>query len=95
MMTQAVKGHSLGEAMQMSQEFTKMMLGEDYVITEEMGDIEALQGVSQFPARIKCATLVWKALEKGTVAKEGSKVRLKKNRMLLIIDDFDIRHIKV
>ncbi|WP_305088583.1 Fe-S cluster assembly sulfur transfer protein SufU, partial [Staphylococcus aureus] len=28
MMTQAVKGHSLGEAMQMSQEFTKMMLGE-------------------------------------------------------------------
>ena len=30
MMTEAVKGHSLGEAMQMSQEFTKMMLGEDY-----------------------------------------------------------------
>ena len=26
--------------MQMSQEFTKMMLGEDYEITEEMGDIE-------------------------------------------------------
>ena len=49
MMTEAVKGHSLGEAMQMSQEFTKMMLGEDYEITEEMGDIEALQGVSQFP----------------------------------------------
>ena len=48
-----------------------MMLGEDYEITEEMGDIEALQGVSQFPARIKCATLAWKALEKGTVAKEG------------------------
>jgi NifU-like protein involved in Fe-S cluster formation len=41
--------------MQMSQEFTKMMLGEDYEITEEMGDIEALQGVSQFPARIKCS----------------------------------------
>ena len=50
MMTEAVKGHSLAEAMQMSQEFTKMMLGEDYEITEDMGDIEALQGVSQFPA---------------------------------------------
>ena len=59
------------EAMEMSQEFTKMMLGEDYEITEDMGDIEALQGVSQFPARIKCATLAWKALEKGTVEKEG------------------------
>ena len=56
--------------MRMSQEFTKMMLGEDYEITEEMGDIEALQGVSQFPARIKCATLAWKALEKGTVEKK-------------------------
>ena len=27
-------------------------------------DIEALQGVANFPARIKCATLAWKALEK-------------------------------
>ena len=78
MMTEAVKGHSLGEAMQMSQEFTKMMLGEDYNITEDMGDVEALQGVSQFPARIKCATLAWKALEKGTVQKKvKQKVQLK------------------
>ena len=44
-----------------------------------MGDIEALQGVSQFPARIKCATLAWKALEKGTVEKKVSqKVQRKK-----------------
>ena len=33
MMTEAVKGHSLAEAMQMSQEFTKMMLGEDYELS--------------------------------------------------------------
>jgi nitrogen fixation NifU-like protein len=39
-----------------------VLLGEDYNITEDMGDVEALQGVSQFPARIKCATLAWKAL---------------------------------
>ena len=30
-----------------------------------LGDIEALNGVSKFPARIKCATLAWKAMEKG------------------------------
>lgn len=42
------------------------MLGEDVDTEElEMGDVEALQGVSQFPARIKCATLAWKAMEKG------------------------------
>ena len=54
----------------MSQQFSNMMLGEDYEITEDMGDIEALSGVSQFPARIKCATLAWKALEKGTENEE-------------------------
>lgn len=72
MMTEAVKGNSLADAMKMSQEFSKMMLGEDYEISEDIGDVEALQGVSQFPARIKCATLAWKALEKGTVEKEGN-----------------------
>ena len=82
MMTEAVKGHSLAEAMQMSQEFTKMMLGEDYEITEDMGDIEALQGVSQFPARIKCATLAWKALEKAQSKKKvKQKVLLKKSNL--------------
>ena len=44
------------------------MLGEDYNVTDDMGDIEALNGVNQFPARIKCATLTWKALELGVKA---------------------------
>ncbi|CAM4253561.1 Fe-S cluster assembly sulfur transfer protein SufU [Lacicoccus alkaliphilus] len=65
MMTEAIKGNSIEHALGMSEEFSKMMLGEDYEIPEEYGDIEALSGVSQFPARIKCATLTWKALEKG------------------------------
>lgn len=65
MMTEAIKGKSIKHALLMSEEFSKMMLGEDYDISEEDGDIEALSGVSQFPARIKCATLTWKALEKG------------------------------
>ena len=68
MMTEAIKGKSLEDALGMSEEFSKMMLGEDYNIPEEYGDIEALSGVSQFPARIKCATLTWKALEKGVKA---------------------------
>lgn len=44
-----------------------MMLGQeiDDETLEKLGDIAALQGVSKFPARIKCATLAWKALEKG------------------------------
>lgn len=66
MMTQAIKGKKLDDALNMSALFSKMMMGED-VNTEELDleDIEALQGVSKFPARIKCATLAWKAMEKG------------------------------
>lgn len=66
MMTQAVKGETVDNALKMSKVFSDMMLGEE--IDEEdldLGDIEALQGVAKFPARIKCATLAWKAMEKG------------------------------
>ncbi|GAE92865.1 scaffold protein [Gracilibacillus boraciitolerans JCM 21714] len=55
----------------MSAEFSKMMLGEDMEeLNFDLGDIEALQGVSKFPARIKCATLAWKAMEKAVAANE-------------------------
>jgi nitrogen fixation NifU-like protein len=66
MMTQAIKGLKLEEAVEMSQIFSDMMLGKDYDDERfDLGDIEALQGVAKFPARIKCATLAWKAMEKG------------------------------
>lgn len=66
MMTQAIKGKDVETAFKMSQMFSNMMQGKDYD-TEgiDLGDIEALQGVCKFPARIKCATLAWKAMEKG------------------------------
>lgn len=65
MMTEAVKGKTVEEALKMSELFSQMMLGEAVDI-EQFGleDIEALQGVSQFPARIDCATLSWKAMER-------------------------------
>ncbi|GAA3733453.1 Fe-S cluster assembly sulfur transfer protein SufU [Salinicoccus jeotgali] len=71
MMTESITGKNINEALAMGDEFSKMMLGEDYDITEDMGDIEALSGVTQFPARIKCATLSWKALEKGVKSSDS------------------------
>ena len=66
MMTQAIKGKKISDALKMSELFSNMMLGEDIDAGDlDLGDIEALQGVSQFPARINCATLGWKAMEKG------------------------------
>ncbi|KKE79557.1 SUF system NifU family Fe-S cluster assembly protein [Oceanobacillus caeni] len=65
MMTQAVKGKKIEDALEMSQLFSDMMLGKELKTDLDLGDIEALQGVSKFPARIKCATLAWKAMERG------------------------------
>ncbi|MCK0472751.1 Fe-S cluster assembly sulfur transfer protein SufU [Halalkalibacter sp. APA_J-10(15)] len=66
MMTQAVKGLETEEAVAMADLFSNMMLGNEYDEERfDLGDIEALQGVTKFPARIKCATLAWKAMEKG------------------------------
>ncbi|MHA6483218.1 Fe-S cluster assembly sulfur transfer protein SufU [Paenibacillus sp. strain BS8-2] len=64
MMTEAVKGHTFEEALEMAERFSSLMKGED-VEFEELEDIEALSGVNKFPARIKCATLAWNALRKG------------------------------
>ncbi|MFJ8513738.1 Fe-S cluster assembly sulfur transfer protein SufU [Lysinibacillus xylanilyticus] len=65
MMTQIIKGKKVEEALELAEIFSKMMMGEEYSEKYDLEDVEALQGVSQFPARIKCATLAWKAMEKG------------------------------
>jgi nitrogen fixation protein NifU and related proteins len=63
MMTEAVKGRTVDEALELMDLYRGMVKGVD-VDTEKLGDLEALQGVSKFPARFKCATLAWNAFEK-------------------------------
>lgn len=71
MMTDAVKGKSLEEALKMADNFSGLMKGEPAQFEYE--DLEALSGVNKFPARIKCATLAWNALRKGIEqVKQGS-----------------------
>ncbi|NSL52960.1 Fe-S cluster assembly sulfur transfer protein SufU [Calidifontibacillus erzurumensis] len=66
MMCQAIKGLEVEKALKLAEIFSKMMQGEEYDDSDiDLGDIEALAGVAKFPARIKCATLCWKAMEKG------------------------------
>lgn len=72
MMTDAIIGLDVDKALNLAERFSRMMLGED-VETDDFEDIEALQGVCKFPARIKCATLSWKAMEKGIKEKYVKK----------------------
>ncbi|MCR8643674.1 SUF system NifU family Fe-S cluster assembly protein [Paenibacillus sp. N1-5-1-14] len=63
MMTDAVRGKTLEEALKLAEQFSELMKGQDIEFDYE--DIAALSGVNKFPARIKCATLAWNALRKG------------------------------
>lgn len=65
MMTQIIKNKDVDAAVQYARVFSDMMLGKEVDDSIDLGDIEALSGVAKFPARIKCATLSWKAMEKG------------------------------
>ncbi|GGC79202.1 Fe-S cluster assembly sulfur transfer protein SufU [Enterococcus wangshanyuanii] len=63
MMTDAVIGKSLTEAEQLAEDFSQLVQGNEVSDEEKLGDAAMLGGVAKFPARIKCATLAWKALE--------------------------------
>ena len=64
MMTEAVKGKQLADAGETAELFRSMVRGE----TEgdaSLGDLAALQGVSKYPMRVKCAVLAWDTLQRG------------------------------
>lgn len=62
MFVDRVRGKTLEEARQVVESF-KDLLRRREADRSLLGDLEALEGVSQFPARVKCATLVMNAFE--------------------------------
>jgi nitrogen fixation protein NifU and related proteins len=67
MMTELMEGKSPTELIALSQLFRDLMHGKPVPdgSINELGDLEALQIVRQYPVRIKCALLPWTALEEG------------------------------
>ena len=62
-MTSSVKGKRTEDAERMFQVFHKLVTGEPAGLSEaELGRLAAFSGVSEFPARVKCATLAWHTL---------------------------------
>ncbi|MFV0389086.1 MAG: Fe-S cluster assembly sulfur transfer protein SufU [Pyrinomonadaceae bacterium] len=61
MMTQELKGKTIGEAEELFGEFHKMVTGELDIETEDnsLGKLKIFSGVLEFPARVKCASLSW------------------------------------
>lgn len=63
-MSETLKGKSVEDAKKLIYEFYELVMGNQPEDEEELGEAIAYMGVKDFPARIKCATLSWKALEK-------------------------------
>ena len=64
MMTTLLEGRSLNDADALARRFTELMHGDETAAKDRtLGDLRALQGVSKFPVRIKCALLGFDALQ--------------------------------
>lgn len=62
LMADALKGKATHEALEMVQKFQAMMRGEAE-FPQELRKLNVMQGVAQFPVRIKCANLSWHTLK--------------------------------
>ncbi len=63
-LTEAVAGKTVEEAHHMFERFHAVVTGkEDAEELLEFGKLIAFAGVAEFPMRVKCATLVWHAME--------------------------------
>ncbi len=60
LMTEEVVGKTIVEAEELFRQFREAMTSDEYL--EDMGRLEALRAVKEYPMRVKCATLAWHAL---------------------------------
>lgn len=65
MMSDVLIGKTLKEGQQLAEDFSQLVQG-NAVNEAPLADAALLGGVAKFPARIKCATLAWKAFERAT-----------------------------
>lgn len=64
MLCEAIEGKTLDEAKDLIARFKGMLLEEaEPDFPDELSDLEAMEGVKQYPVRIKCANLSWTTLE--------------------------------
>jgi nitrogen fixation NifU-like protein len=63
MMTDAVKGRTVTEALDLFTRFHQVVTTPPDRPVEDLGKLSALAGVREFPVRVKCASLAWHTLK--------------------------------
>ena len=66
-MCETLSGHNLADANEITNAFYDIVKGEEIQTELDMMDAVSYSGVAQFPARIKCATIPWKAFEQAVI----------------------------
>jgi nitrogen fixation protein NifU and related proteins len=74
MMTESIKGKTVEEVAELFGTFKTLMTDRNppEIDVDELGDLEALQGVRRYPVRVKCAILPWNVLREGLDALESA-----------------------
>jgi nitrogen fixation NifU-like protein len=63
LMTLKLKGKSRSEAMEMLSAFHDLVTTDASNAPKTLGDLRVMKGVRNFPQRVKCAMLPWRAVE--------------------------------
>lgn len=69
-MTTLVKGKTIEEAKELSEKAVRFIMGEAVEVPKEL---MCFAEVHKYPARVKCATLAWRTLEKALSKDAGEK----------------------
>lgn len=72
MMTENLKGKSIDDALVVYEAVHKMVTGEEFNSKIDIGKLKVLEGVSEFPMRVKCASLAWHTMK--AAMEEGKDV---------------------
>jgi nitrogen fixation NifU-like protein len=69
LMTESIRGHAVRDVRSAIEHFEQALTADGSTLT---GDLAALSGVSQYPSRIRCATLPWKTMRAALDASPGT-----------------------
>ena len=71
MMTDAINGHSLEKAQQLILNFRSLFNTTKMNLDVKLNEAKTLEGVKNYPSRIKCATLPWLTLQEALEGKDN------------------------
>jgi nitrogen fixation NifU-like protein len=74
LMTEAVKGKPIAEVEKLFAAFHAMLTEAEPTPRSDLGKLEVFDGVREYPARVKCATLAWHTLHNAVLGSADTAV---------------------